>query len=115
MLRISLQRFTQYDYVEMGSPPSSELEIWGLSLSDRLAARRRCWNSRPSGFRRSLLNGLRLRMRRFRCRHVEQLRDGDELEPLGLKLIEGRRHCLDCSRMNVVGKHDRTGSRLLKN
>src|SRR5215468_11740586 len=54
-------------------------------------------------------------MRRLRRRHPKQFRDGDKLETLGLQLIEGRWHRLDCSRMNVVGKHDRTGSRLFEN
>src|SRR4029077_2004756 len=39
----------------------------------------------------------------------------DKFETLALQLIEGRRHGLDCPRMNVVGKHDRTGSRFLEN
>ena len=37
------------------------------------------------------------------------------LKPFGLQLIERRRHRFDCPRMNVVGKHDRTGSRFLEN
>ena len=37
------------------------------------------------------------------------------LKPLASSSIQGRRHRLDCSRMNVVRKHDRTGSRLFEN
>src|ERR1043166_2921422 len=54
-------------------------------------------------------------MWRDRCCHAKQFRDGDKLETLGLQFIEGSWHRLDCSRMNVVGKDNRTGSRLFEN
>src|SRR6266481_6752456 len=39
----------------------------------------------------------------------------NKFETLGFELIERGRHRFDCSRVNVVGQHDGTRSRLLEN
>ncbi len=54
-------------------------------------------------------------MWRFRRGHVNQFRDGNKFETLRLELIERGRHRLNCPRVNVVGQHDGTRSRLLEN
>src|SRR5207249_3843302 len=84
-----------------------------------LAACRRCrrwtWRDDRNGFRRRLLTVLRTRTRRHGRGHINQFRDGDKFEPLRLELIEGGRHRLNCPRVNVVGQHNGTRSRLLEN